>query len=226
MNAGSYISRIFGASPFRPLQHHMDKAAKCAHKLPKFIRASFRQDWDKAAAAREKIILLEHAADELKRDLRLSVPKSILMPVSRTDVMDMLSRQDRIANKAKDISGLIIGRRLVMPDAIQAAYMGFLERSLDAVTQARRSVHELDRLFEAGFRGAEADLVMEMTDELSRIEDQSDALQVELRAQLFTIERDLHPVDVMFIYKIIDRTGDLGDIAQRVGNRLHLMMAR
>ncbi|MFU8833127.1 MAG: DUF47 family protein, partial [Wenzhouxiangella sp.] len=62
--------------------------------------------------------------------------------------------------------------------------------------------------------------------ELSRIEDHSDELQIELRAKLFKIEHDLPPVDVMFMYKIIDWTGDLGDIAQRVGSRLHMMIAR
>ncbi|TVQ41713.1 MAG: TIGR00153 family protein [Wenzhouxiangella sp.] len=226
MNTSGYISRIFGTSPVRPLQKHMDKAAKCAHKLPKLIKASYQGDWNRAAAAREKIVLLEHAADDLKRDLRLSLPKSLLMPVSRTDVLDMLSRQDRIANRAKDISGLIMGRRIVFPAPIQTAYLEFLERNLDAVTQARKSVHELDTLYESGFRGAEADLVVEMIDELSRLEDQSDELQIKLRASLFAIERDLHAVDVMFLYKVIDRTGDLGDMAQRVGSRLHMMIAR
>lgn len=226
MNTTGYISRIFGASPVRPLQQHFDKAAKCAHKLPKFIRATFREDWPKAEAAREKIILLEHAADDLKRDLRLNLPKSLLMPVSRSDVLEMLSRQDRVANKAKDISGLIIGRRMVLPGTIQTDYLAFLERNLDAVTQARKSVHELDQLFESGFRGAEVDLLMEMTDELSRLEDQSDDLQIHLRRSLFSIEKDLPPIDAMFLYKVIDWTGDLGDIAQRVGSRLHMMIAR
>lgn len=67
---------------------------------------------------------------------------------------------------------------------------------------------------------------MEMTDELSRLEDQSDDLQVHLRRSLFAIEKDLPPIDAMFLYKVIDWTGDLGDIAQRVGSRLHMMIAR
>ncbi len=226
MNTSGYITRIFGASPVRPLQKHFDKAAKCAHKLPKFVKATFKEDWKKAAAAREKIILLEHAADDLKRELRLNLPKSLFMPVSRSDVLEMLSRQDRVANKAKDISGLMIGRRMVFPEPMQPAYLEFLVRNLDAVTQARHSVHELDQLFESGFRGAEVDVVMSMTDELGDIEDQSDQMQIELRATLFEIEKDLPPIDVMFLYKIIDWTGELGDIAQRVGSRLHMMIAR
>ena len=47
-----------------------------------------------------------------------------------------------------------------------------------------------------------------------------------MRARLFRIEDQLPPVSVMFLYKIIDRTGELGNIAQRVGSRLHQMIAR
>ncbi|AKS42510.1 TIGR00153 family protein [Wenzhouxiangella marina] len=226
MDQVGYISRIFGASPIRPLQRHFDQAAKCAHKLPKFVRSSFDEDWTRAEAVRAKIVRLEHSADELKRELRLHLPKSLFMPVSRSDVLEMLSRQDRVANKAKDISGLMLGRKMVMPAAIQTAYLEFLERNLDAVSQARKAVHELDQLFESGFRGSEIDLLVDMTEELGRIEDQSDDLQIDLRAQLFAIESELPPIDAMFIYRIIDWTGDLGDIAQRVGSRLHMMIAR
>lgn len=226
MHPSSHISRIFGRSPVEPLQRHFSKVHKCARKLPKFIKATFANDWVRAETLREEIVLLEHAADDRKRDLRLNLPGSLFMPVNRTDVLEMVSMQDRIANRVKDISGLIIGRRLLMPETIQDSYLTFLKRNIDAVQQARNSVLELDDLFRSGFRGAEASLVMQMTDELSDIEDDSDALQIKLRAQLFAIEQALPPIDVMFLYKIIDLTGDLGNIAQRVGSRLHLMIAR
>lgn len=226
MSPTGYITRIFGASPVRPLQEHFDKAAKCAHKLPKFVEATYREDWRKAGVVREKIINLEHAADDLKREMRLNLPKSIFMPVSRTDVLEMLSVQDRIANKTRDISGLIIGRKMVMPTRLQDLYLRFIKRCLDAVSQAHKTVQGLDELFDSGFGGTEIDLVMEMTRELDKIENDSDSLQVELRAALLEIEQDLPPIDVMFLYKIIDWTGDLGDLAQRVGSRLHLMIAR
>ncbi len=226
MNPNSSISRIFGRSPVEPLQKHFTKVAKCARKLPKFFKASFVGDWDKAAQQREKIVVLEHAADELKRELRLNLPRSLFMPVNRSDVLEMISRQDRIANRSKDITGLIIGRRLAVPESVQPSYLALLSRSIDAVEQARRSVQELDDLFHSGFRGAGAENVMKMTDQLSDIEDDSDALQIKVRNHLFEIEEQLAPVNVMFLYRVFDLTGDLGNIAQRVGSRLHLMIAR
>ncbi|MFP5507036.1 MAG: DUF47 family protein, partial [Gammaproteobacteria bacterium] len=49
---------------------------------------------------------------------------------------------------------------------------------------------------------------------------------VRVRAELFKRETELPPVDVMFLYRVIDWIGDLADLSQRVGSRLELMLAR
>ncbi len=224
--ASDYISRLFGTSPVRPIQEHFAQATACAMELVPFFEAVIAGDWDQAAAVRKRITELEHAADELKRHLRLALPSSLMMPVNRSDVLELLSMQDAIANQAKDISGLVTGRRMQVPPSLAEPYLEFLRCSLRAVSQAEKSVGELDELFEAGFRGKEVDVVIAMTEELDRIENESDEQQVELRSRLFQIERELPPVDVMFLYQIIEWTGELGDIAHRVGSRLHLLISK
>ncbi len=37
------------------------------------------------------------------------------MPVSRTDMLDLLRQQDMLANLAKDIAGRALGRKLQVP---------------------------------------------------------------------------------------------------------------
>jgi predicted phosphate transport protein (TIGR00153 family) len=102
----------------------------------------------------------------------------------------------------------------------------FVKRSIDACLQAQKTVNELDELVETGFRGVEVELVQSLITELNRIETDTDKIQVEVRAKVFAIERDLPPIDAMFLYRVIDWTGDIGDRAQRVGSRLQLMLAR
>jgi hypothetical protein len=51
-------------------------------------------------------------------------------------------------------------------------------------------------------------------------------MQADLRHKLFRIEQDLDPVDAMFQYRVLEEIGDLGDLAQRVGSRLQLLLAR
>ena len=65
-----------------------------------------------------------------------------------------------------------------------------------------------------------------MLKKLDKIESETDKLQIKTRSTLFKIEKDLPPVDVMFLYKIIEWVGELADLSQRVGSRLQMMLAR
>jgi hypothetical protein len=109
---------------------------------------------------------------------------------------------------------------------MSAQLIAFANRSVDACKQAETTVNELEELVQAGFRGSEVTLVENMIQELDRIESDTDALQVEVRAALLVQETELPPVNVMFFYEVIDSIGDLADCAQRVGSRLQLMLAR
>lgn len=221
-----YFSRIFGPSPVTPLQQHMEKVVACVEELTPYFEAVMRQDWDQAEAIQGRVVALEHEADDIKNELRRHLPSSLFMPVDRRDVLDILDLQDHIANRAKDISGLILGRRMTLPESLHGSFATFLARCIDAAQQARSAIEELDELVATGFRGDEVKLVTEQIERLHVTENETDRLQVELRAGLYAIEKDLPPVDVMFIYEMLKWTGDLADAAQSAGNRLQLMLAK
>lgn len=220
------ILGVFAKSPIKPLQEHIDKVDECAALLVPFFDATIAGDWDKAIKIRKDISNAEKEADTLKREIRLKLPGGLFMPVERTDLLELLTQQDKIANKAKDISGRVIGRELLVPQNIQTTFQAYLLRCLDAVTLAKEAINELDDLLETGFRGREVDLVAKMISELDKIEDDTDELQIQVRRQVYAMEAELNPVDVIILYKIIEWVGDLADLAERVGSRLELMLAR
>lgn len=221
-----YLSKIFGTSPVKPLQEHMDVVTMCVGELVMFFEAVVDDDWQRAERLQESVSKLENRADDLKHNLRLNLPHSLFMPVARGDILSLLTTQDNIANKAKDIAGLMTGRHMGIPPTLSEPLLTLVRRCHDATVQANTTVNELDELFETGFRGAEVNVVKAMIEELDRIEGDTDRLQVELRRELFKIEKELPPIDVMFGYKIIEWVGDLADQAQRVGSRLQLLLAR
>lgn len=220
------ILGVFAKSPIKPLQEHIDKVYDCSSLLVPFFEATISGDWDSAVKLRKKISQAERDADSLKREIRLKLPGGLFMPVERTDLLELLTQQDKIANKAKDISGRVIGRELLVPAVIQAPFLTYLTRCLDAVSMAKEAINELDDLLETGFRGREVTLVEKMISKLDSIEEDTDSLQINIRRQLFAIENELNPIDVMFLYKIIEWVGELADLAERVGSRLELMLAR
>jgi len=226
MAQSSYFSRIFGNSPVSPLQKHIGKVVLCVEQLIPYFDCVMKNDWEQATKIQTKLVMLENDADEIKNLLRMQLPSSLFMPMDRRDVLDVLQLQDKIANKAKDIAGLVLGRKMSIPASICNTYIEFLNRCIDAILQAQVAINELDELVVVGFRGNEVTRVKEMIEVLHTIEGETDKIQIKLRAELYKIEKDLPPVDVMFIYKIIEWTGDLADNAQSTGNRLQLMLAK
>jgi len=222
---GNMLANIFGSSPVMPLEKHVGIAYKCAKELNGFFAAAIAEDWDKASDIRDRITQYEHDADDLKKEIRLRLPKSLFMPVPREDLLELLLVQDMMANRTKDVSGIVFGRKMVIPPAIAEEFLEFVRRNVDAAKQARKSVRELDELFTSGFRGAEVALVESLLEELDAIETDTDDRQAALRWSLFEVEKDLDPVNVMFLYQVIELTGEIADMAERVGRRLELLLS-
>jgi predicted phosphate transport protein (TIGR00153 family) len=203
----------------------MDTCFQAAKKLTPFFKAVVDDDWETAIAVRAEIVELESRADDLKSQVRSNLPKNLFLPVPREDLLELLSYQDKIANRAKEVSGLVLGRKMKIPPEIKVDFLAYVSRNVDAAKKARKSIRELDELFETGFRGAEAKLVESIVAELDQIENDTDDMQAKLRARIFAIEDELKPVDVMFLYRILELTGDVADRAESVGHRLELILS-
>lgn len=224
--SGSYFSAIFGKSPVRPLQEHMEKILSCVSELAPFTKAVLAGKQEAITKHHKNIIAIENEADALKKELRLRLPSTLFMPIDRRDVLEVLTMQDMVAGSARDVAGLIVGRQMKIPKSMAKTYRKLIKRCIDASKQAYVAICELDELIETGFGRVERKRVGRLLIKLDVIEQNTDDLQVQLRSELFSLESDLPPVDVMFLYKVIESTGTIADRAQRVGSRLQLMLAR
>lgn len=222
----SYLSGIFGASPVRPLQRHMEKVISCVTELIPFVDAVLSGDTEERDRLQALIVERENEADALKKELRMHLPKSLFMPVDRRDVLEVLAFQDRVAGGARSVAGLVVGRQMRFPDAMREGFRALVSRCIDSCNTAYSAIRELDELLETGFGHKEVEVVSGILQELDDIEQETDEMQIHLRRTLFEMEQDLPPVDVMFLYNIIEKTGGIADRAQRVGSRFQLMLAK
>ncbi len=220
------LGNLFGRSPIRPIQEHMQMADQAAQLLPSLFRATAAEDWDKASEVHKEILAAEKAADKMKRSVRRHLPKSLFLPVPRSDLLALVGIQDNVANTAKDVAVLVIGRKMRFPEKMQEAVMAFTEACVATSHQALLSIQELDELLEVGFSGREVKRVEDMLKELDKLERNTDKLANTLRAKLFKIEQELPPIDVMFYYRILSLLGTVADDAENVGDRLQILMAK
>ncbi|MES9960569.1 MAG: TIGR00153 family protein [Sedimenticola sp.] len=226
MRTTNPIASLLGSSPFKPLQAHMRIVNECVQEVPALFDALVKGDNGALSTQKDKIFAKEGEADTLKNDLRAHLPKSLFMPVDRRDLLELLELQDSIANTAQDIAGLMLERDMSVPSGMEDDVVAFVQRCVDTCNQAANVMEELDELIETGFRGPEASRVEEMVDALNKVEDETDQMGIDLSRTLFAMEDDLKPVTVMFWYQMLQWIGDLADFAEKVGDRMRLLIAR
>ena len=220
------LIKLFGQSPFKPLQEHMRVVVRCAAEVPGLFEALCAGNDDKIKEIRDEIFALENEADEIKNQLRSHLPKTMFMPVDRRDILEILDLQDSIADTAQDIAGMLMVRQPKVLDPIAEPLMVLTRRCLDACDQMASVMEELDELLETGFRGRESAIVVNMIDELNRIETDTDEKAIALLHELFALEDQMDPVSLMVWHRLIRWVGDLANYSEKVGNRLRLLIAR
>ena len=220
------IVDIFAASPVMPIEEHMGLAKDCAEELQKFFAAVSGASWDDAESIHAEIVRLEESADSLKQDIRRRLTRRSFMPVARQDLVGMLLSQDEIANVAREVSSLVLVRKMTIPEAIRDDFLKFVDTNIAAVRQTEKTVKELDELFASSFRGAEAKLVDAMLQRLDSIESGIEASLFDLQSKLHAIEDTLDPVSIVFTYQLIARIADIAYAADRVGRRLEMLLSQ
>ena len=204
----------------------MDIGKQAAVALQNFLTSAGVSDWSKAKQYRQEIIDLEHAADDIKNQIRTHLPKSLFMSVSREDLLDLVYTMDGIPNTAKDISGIMIGRQMEIPNQIAEQFSAFVKAAIKAAKQASAAIEKVDEVRRGGFSSSDADLLQDLVAELEILEHENDDLEAALRNDFFEIEKDFPAVDVMFLYDIFNRIGSLADISQTAGHILIRLVSK
>ncbi len=220
------ILSLFGHSPIKPLQNHMHTVLQCVELLVPFFQAVIKEDWEAVEATYHSIALFEVQADDPQQDIRLHLPKSLFMPINRSDLIQLLSKQDKICNTAKDIAGIMLGRKQVVPKKIATDMTAYVKSAVAVAVEAKVVIDELDELIGSGFGGREIDRINRCITKLEKAEDKNDKRQITLRAKLHEIEAELPPVDAMFMYNTIEAIGNLADHDQCPGEQIQVIIAR
>ena len=220
----SWIQNLFRSSPIKPMQEHMRAAVACAVKIEELFEAMTYGDRETIARVRREIDELEHEADRIKNEIRANLPGRLLLAMERRDMLAILEAQDDIADMAQDIAGLADQRGMMTPEALREPMLALVAKTLETCRQAETIVNELDELVEAGFKGREVTRVEEMIASLARIESDTDQLAEAATRRVFALESELG-VSTVYWWHMVDWVSELADAAEKIGNRLRLLIA-
>jgi predicted phosphate transport protein (TIGR00153 family) len=219
------ILGLFAKSPFKALKAHMDKARECYLLLEPLFEAAFRGDEEECDRIFRQIHELEHEADEIKDEIRDTMPRSLFLPVDRRDLLTALQAQDSIPDMVEDIGMLLRIRPSKYPEWMKGQIRDLVGKAIEVCESSRAIVQELDLLLEASFSGPEAEKVHEMIGENGLLEHQADVIGYRLARDLYRHESELSPVDVVWFNDLFRAIGELANYAEKVAKHFRLFLA-
>lgn len=218
------IVSLFGRSPFAPLQAHMEKVASCVYILPELFRALENKEYAHVEQIAESISELEHLADLAKNDIRNHLPRSLLLAIDRTQLLEILSIQDSIADMAEDAAVLLTIKQLAITPNFSEPFWLFLNKNLEAFRAASFVIKEIHELLETSFGGKEAEKVNDMIEEVCFKEHEADVLQKKLLQAFFTGEEEL-PYSALHLWqKIFESIAAISDQSEKLAHRVRMTL--
>lgn len=218
------ILSLFGRSPFAPLQSHMDSVSLCVHKLNEIVEALENKDHEKVGKLAEEISALEHKADLIKNDIRNHLPKSLFLPIDRGSLLDILSIQDRIADKAEDVAVAITLRPLEVLPAFKESFKLFLKKNIETFDKARLIIKEMHELIESSFGGIEAENVRRLVEEVAFGEHEVDLIQRDLLKSLFKAEEQMSYITFHQWDRICENIAAISNLSENLANRVRMTL--
>tara|TARA_B100001964_G_C14102671_1_gene540083 strand:- start:165 stop:845 length:681 start_codon:yes stop_codon:yes gene_type:complete len=218
------MTRLFGRSPFVPLQLHLDKVADCveaAFSLLERIREG--EDPNVEETARE-ISKLEHKADLVKNDIRNNLPRGLFLAIDRGQLLEILGLQDSIADKAEDIGILMSLRSAKMLDSLVEPFGEYIKENKYAFHKARDVMRELDALIESGFGGVEATRVVEMVDGVAEAEHNCDIMQRKLMKLVLDHEDELSVGHFFVWQRLLHEIAGISNYSEKLANRVRMLL--
>lgn len=220
------LAELFAKSPFGPLNKHMAAVKECVLLLKPMFEAMLEGDYERVDELAMQISRLEHEADVIKNQIRSHLPKSIFLPVSRSDILNFLREQDAIADDAEDVSVLLTLRKTHIPLHIKDELFALLDKVLETFELTVQTTNELKVLMESSFGAAEVEKVLALVEKVGHAEWETDTCQFKVAQKMFEMEKDLSPADIIILLNIFRQLSRMADHSQNVGELLRLMISK
>lgn len=218
------IARIFGKSPFHPLQSHMKKVSSCMKKLTEIFNNLKGKSPQELERLVKELSKLEHEADLTKNDIRNHLPRSLFLPIDRSQFLDILSIQDSISDKAEDIGHLLILYPVNELGDLCDHLDQLFKKNMEAFWDTRSIIKELHELLESSFGGIEAEKVKTIVEKTSKIEYQADKMKNELMKEFFKSAENVK-IPVFYLYtRLVEEINQISHISEKLANRIRMIL--
>lgn len=220
------ILGLFAKSPFGLMVKHTALVQETVRLMRPLFDALLADDRERLAQIYEEICQKEHEADETKNQVRDHIPKSVFLPVNRSDILLYVKEQDGIADAVEDVAVILMMRDPKRIPVLEPKLIELVEQVNGTAELLFQAAGELMNLVAASFSGPEVNKVLDLVAEVHGEEAKSDRLQAEFSKLVFAREDEIDPISIFQWMHIVQVLGDVADHAENTGDVLRLMVAR
>jgi hypothetical protein len=150
-----------------------------------------------------------------------------MLPVARTDFLEFLKPQDSIADKAEDLAKLLTLREPPeLPQDVKDGLIELSRKTIAALDAYERATKKISKLVKTSFRKREIKETLEIIPEVERIEHELDIIGIKLSKRIFQLEKEIGPVAVFHLAKVVEILLSVSDLAAMASDRLRTMISR
>jgi len=155
---------------------------------------------------------LESRADDMRRDIEMTLYGRALLPESRGDLLGMLEAMDSVPNAAETALNIIVTEQIEIPDEYRDAFVELLEVNMDEYRLLRKTA---ETLFENPRQ------TPYLVKEVDVKESTSDRIERRLIVDVFS--SDMDKADKILLKDVIVAMGNISDRAENAADRMGII---
>ncbi len=184
-------------------------------ELEKSINAASKGNKEKAKASFEKLSLIEHEIDELRRIIFEELTRGSLPPKDREDIMHLVKRLDEMADHVKDASRAVV----ILLDAtvVKEMWKQFAETSKDLVLCATTLRNAIEKL------GTDPPKAMELAKQIDGIEGRVDEQYLKSKALLLKYANKMDAATILLLKDLIEEMEHVADACDDTADYVRIL---
>jgi PiT family inorganic phosphate transporter len=204
-------------SPFKKFHEHAQAVEITVNHMLEAVNTAC--DGEDASEAIEATIKAELDADNIKSELRKMVNEDMRfgIQVSLDDFLYMVTRQDRIADYAKNVAEQLTFRELYDNEEAKANLKNMAEAVAATVATYEDTVNALREFTISGETKAARDVLAEHIREVNLKEHEADIVEAEAAKFVFT-HGDEEALAAMHMYRVLQRLDDVANACEKAAN--------
>lgn len=221
-----FITDLFGKSPFGPIVEHSKKVHECVELLWPLLETLVDEDFENLGKLRSRMARLEYEADLIKHEIRGFITNRSFLPVDRSDLVNFLEHQEKIADHAQDFAVILTLRKTVLNSDLHDPFFQYLKQVFQVSGTLLTAAVEFKNLAETAFGGAEARSILKLIEGLSEEEWKADKMARKLSRQVFALEGKEEILNILFYEKMILKLGYIANQSENAGDYLRVMIEK